>query len=303
MSKNGKRALNAGLISKQEGIFRCPICSSQMEMVYFKSLICSHRHCFDLAKQGYVNMLTRPLKTKYHKKLFEARKMIWASGFFDPLLTQISARIAHEINLKMEPVKILDAGCGEGSHLSGIRERIKDRTAKDILSVGVDIAKDAVYMAAKAYPHTIWCVADIAKFPFAGEQFDFIVNILAPANYVEFQRLLSPQGLVIEVIPERAYLQELREILYPQGNRVYTNDNTTALFRNKLALLDVQHVKYRVPLDCTLLEPLIRMTPLSWGTTEACLKKIMANPPAEITIDLAILFGKKKEFALCLEQK
>lgn len=294
MSKNGRKPLNAGLFSEQEGIFRCPVCSSPMKMVDFKSLICSNRHCFDLAKQGYVNLLPASLKTKYDKQMFESRKIIYQSGFFEPLLEKISERIINELHSQSEPAKILDAGCGEGSHLSSIQETIKSKTANDILSVGVDISKDGIYMAAKAYPHSIWCVADLSKFPFAGKQFNFILNILAPANYSEFQRILTDEGMVIKVIPESAYLQELRAIFYKETNRqVYANDNTLDLFKKNLFLLDVQRVKYVVTLDSSLVDPLLRMTPLLWGTTGEGLLNTQEMNLREVTIDLTILVGKK----------
>ena len=35
----------------------CPICGSKLNTLN-KSLVCAGHHCFDIARQGYVNLLT-----------------------------------------------------------------------------------------------------------------------------------------------------------------------------------------------------------------------------------------------------
>ncbi len=78
-----KKIICAELINKFEKIFQCPICSSPMGIVDLKSLICSNNHTFDIAKQGYVNLMTRSLASRYDKELFESRKIIAESGFLN----------------------------------------------------------------------------------------------------------------------------------------------------------------------------------------------------------------------------
>lgn len=295
MLKWGGFINNAALIAKYVDIFKCPICSGRMEMVNARSLICSNHHCFDLARQGYINLLTHALKTKYDKKMFQARRVIYRSGFFGPLIDRISGEIINEIKNNSERVTMLDAGCGEGFLLSGIIERIEQNTTNDLLGVGVDIAKEGIIIASREYPNSIWCVADLAKCPFESEQFSFILNILSPSNYVEFKRMLSYGGLVIKVIPESNYLQELRHIFYEQTEKEhYSNDKTIELFQENLLLTDMQRLCYSVNMDSTLIEHLVNMTPLSWGTTEERLQKVVEMGLREITVDLTILFGKEK---------
>lgn len=87
VSKYSKKMISAAVIARFQEIFRCPLCSGQMQMINVQSLICSNRHCFDIAKQGYVNLLSQAKKTKYDKRMFEYRRMISKSRFFDPLNT------------------------------------------------------------------------------------------------------------------------------------------------------------------------------------------------------------------------
>ncbi|RBO11051.1 methyltransferase domain-containing protein, partial [Pantoea sp. 3_1284] len=82
------------------------------------------------------------------------------------------------------------------------------------IGIGIDLAKEGIAAASKAYPDIIWSVADLAAMPFADAQVDAILNILSPANYAEFSRLLKPGGVVMKVVPESGYLLELREAFY-----------------------------------------------------------------------------------------
>jgi 23S rRNA (guanine745-N1)-methyltransferase len=128
------------------------------------------------------------------------------------------------------------------------------------LAIGVDISKEGINSAAMDYPNAIWCVSDIANCPFANNQFNFILNILSPANYSEFQRMISDDGMVIKVIPESDYLKELRDILYEGTNKQdYSNDNTLDVFRGNFVLTDVERVRYSFPLNKTLIEPLLHV--------------------------------------------
>lgn len=295
MTKNqGKREMSASLITHHISIYRCPICSAPMQLVEAKSLVCSNRHCFDLARQGYVNFLLRPHKTKYNKQLFRHRKIISHIGFFAPLTRQIGDLIiAHKRSAG--GVKILDAGCGEGSLLSGLLVWMDNNGVHECLGVGLDISKEGVAMAPRQNVQALWCVADLAQSPLASQQFDFIVNILSPSNYAEFQRLLTDAGMLIKIVPGSRYLQELREIFYHQGDqRVYSARDTIELFADQFGLYDKQQLTYSFCPDQALMESLIHMTPLSWGAPAKRLQKALEAEIAEVTVDFTILLGKKK---------
>src|SRR5690625_6399395 len=90
---------SAKVVSEIVDIFRCPICHRSMKVVDFKSLICSNNHTFDFAKQGYVNMLTRPSNQHYDKNLFEARqKIIMESNLYSSLHKKVSEIIGKHLD-------------------------------------------------------------------------------------------------------------------------------------------------------------------------------------------------------------
>jgi 23S rRNA (guanine745-N1)-methyltransferase len=266
-----------------------------MRVVEFESLMCSNRHTYDFTKQGYLNLLTHPIKTKYGKELFEARrKLIADGGFFEPLCEAISDIIEESIGTNQETLSILDTGCGEGSHLATICDIVRSKNQLAVTGVGVDLSKEGVLVAAKNYKNHIWCVADLAHTPFRDKQFDVIFNILSPSNYSEFIRLLKQDGFVVKVVPQSGYLMELREALFDDPNKQsYSNIDTVDHFNKHFTLVKQTRMQYTMNLKHPFIDALVQMTPLTWAITEEKAKAFLEKDSVEITVDLDILIGRK----------
>ena len=283
-----KKVINAQVMESNSHVFRCPICSSGMVMVDKSQLVCLDNHSFDLSKNGYINLAPQAHVTKYDKTLFEARKTVMSSGFFNPVLEYITA-IASEHLEGREQAFILDAGCGEGTHLSAILSQLPG----DTIGAGIDLAKEGITAASKEYPGSIWSVADLANCPFQANQFDVILNILSPANYAEFTRLLKSDGLFIKAVPESGYLKELRAIFYEEGERKDDSDPVVR-FKEHFDSVTTKRLTYLFPLAPALLAPLIRMTPLTWGASNEKIEEALGTAIENITIDFTIITGVKR---------
>ncbi|MCT1400299.1 methyltransferase domain-containing protein [Paenibacillus sp. p3-SID867] len=294
MSNNEKLLKKAQKLSIHEKMFQCPICSGAMKVERMASLECENRHCYDISRQGYVNLLNQTPRTKYDKALFEARKKISGSGFFGPMVEAVTSRLIQAMKSResRKSVRLLDAGCGEGSHLSAILRKLREqRMVPDVLGVGMDIAKEGIVTAAKTSPDPIWCVADLSQSPFADQQFDYILNILSPSNYSEFRRLLTSDGMLVKVIPGSMYLQELRALFYTgTGKETYSNDGTMELFIRHFERIEFDELRYRVILDSNQMKQLIHMTPLSWSIPPEVIER-MPDGEMEVTADFTLLYG------------
>ena len=55
-------------------------------------------------------------------------------------------------------------------------------------------------------------IANLSNLPFRDNSVSCILNILTPANYTEFFRVLGKDGYLIKVIPNAEYLKEIRSI-------------------------------------------------------------------------------------------
>ncbi len=283
---------SARVVNKVVEIFRCPICHRSMKVIDFKSLICSNNHTFDFAKQGYVNMLTRPSNQHYDKKLFEARqKIIMESNLYSSLHEKVSEIIGEHLDESHNPTIIFDAGSGEGSHLQKVIDECRN---KKITGIGLDIAKEGIIMASKNYYNPIWLVGDLADIPLTNQSCQVILNILSPANYTEFKRVLAPEGIIVKIVPRPNYLKELREVIFTDSNkRTYTNEETKALFKQNFQLVSDFRFTYFKELEQTEILNLIQMSPLTWNAEKEQIDSFLNRDSTEITVDLDILIGVK----------
>ncbi|MEK4231032.1 putative RNA methyltransferase [Solibacillus sp. FSL H8-0538] len=276
MGQLSKRAISIQTMKNNEPLFACPICAQAMTVSEEGKMSCASNHSFDIAKQGYINLMHRPAGSMYSKELFEARQQIIVSGLYDTMQQTIASLIEGEA-----PV-ILDTGCGEGSHLQRICTKLENS-----VGVGIDIAKEGILAAAKFYEGLIWCVGDLANSPYNAQSFDTILNILSPANYEEFKRLLKPGGKVIKVVPQAGYLKELRAQAFADSEKEsYSNEQTVERFKESFDRVAVTRITYTMPLEVSLVPKLLEMTPMGWH-----IENHKAIEISEITIDLNILVG------------
>lgn len=284
-----KKMLNAQKIEANAYLFSCPVCSERMELVNSSQLICRENHSFDLSRQGYINLAQQAHVTKYDQALFEARKKVIDSGFFNPLLDCVTELISVQVKDKVNPV-IVDAGCGEGSHLSAILSNL----GEGVTGVGIDLSKEGIIAAAKDHPGNIWAVADLANCPFQDSGFDVVLNILSPANYAQFTRLLKPDGLFVKVVPEIGYLKELRDVFYEKTDRQSDTD-PVARIKEHFDTVKTKRITYDFLLDSELLATLIRMTPLTWGASDEKIEEALRIGIPTVTIDFTVIIASGKQ--------
>lgn len=258
------------------------------------SLVCLQNHCFDLSKTGVVHLLRSPVKkASYDQALFESRNVVYRQGLYQNMIKELSLFIRPYLPNK-EFIYLLDAGCGEGSHLFALSEILRS-WGVNLLSVGIDLAKKGIRLAAKNYPDHIWCVADLANCPFQDQSFDMILNILSPSRYAEFSRILHHDGWLVKVVPESGYLKELRSYFYQgEEKEVYSNQKVIAHFAKHFHILDQKRITYTEPINPTYLQHIIQMTPMTWGAEKEAIQKIMESEIDQITVDLTLIIGKKQ---------
>lgn len=281
-----------GRARKYIPILKCPVCGGRLDTVDSQRLACPQGHSFDMAKQGYLNMnlMTRPTDGHYNKELFAARRnIITSSRLYAPMHETIARLMADRVGEQASAGLVVDMGCGEGSHLQEVLHRFGQT---DWGGVGIDLSKEGIRMAARQYTNGLWLVSDLAHAPLQDQSTQVVLNLLSPANYQEFKRILVPEGVVMKVVPGTGYLRELREALY-SGSKItnYSNAKIVTLFRRHFPEMEVVHLQYRQRLETEQLRDLVRMSPLAWSAEQAKISAFTNREAAEITVDVDLLLG------------
>lgn len=263
--------------------FACPICQENLTLVE-SSLKCNNRHSFDLAKFGYVNLAPQIKQSaNYDKENFQNRQQILEAGFYQAILEAISDLLANSESTKT----ILDIGCGEGFYSRKLQENHSDKTF-----YAFDISKDSVQIAAKSEPNWAvnWFVGDLARLPIKDTSMDILLDIFSPANYGEFRRVLSKDGILIKVIPTENHLKEIRQRVQDQlTNKDYSNQDIKNHFQEHFTILSSQTASLTKTITAEQLQALLSMTPLLFHVDQS---KIDWNQLTEITIEAEVLVGK-----------
>ena len=263
--------------------FACPICQEKLDLVE-TSLKCCNRHSFDLAKFGYVNLAPQiKQSTNYDKENFQNRQQILEAGFYQAILEVVSDLLSNSKNAKT----ILDIGCGEGFYSRKLQERHPDKTF-----YAFDISKDSVQIAAKSEPNWAvnWFVGDLARLPITDASMDILLDIFSPANYGEFRRVLSKDGILIKVIPTKNHLNETRQKVQHQlTNKDYSNQDIKEHFQEHFSIQSIQTASLTKSITAEQRQALLSMTPLLFHVDQT---KIDWSQLTEITIEAEILVGK-----------
>ena len=263
--------------------FACPICQESMTLVE-SSLKCSNRHSFDLAKFGYVNLAPQIKQSaNYDKENFQNRQQILEAGFYQNILKGISNILATKPSAKT----VLDIGCGEGFYSRKLQESHSDKTF-----YAFDISKDSVQIAAKSELNwsVNWFVGDLARLPIKDASMDILLDIFSPANYGEFRRVLSKDGILIKVIPTENHLKEIRQRVQDQlTNKDYSNQDIKEHFQEYFSIQSSQIASLTKPITAEQRQALLSMTPLLFHVDQT---KIDWSQLTEITIEAEILVGK-----------
>ena len=263
--------------------FACPICQENLTLVE-NSLKCNNRHSFDLAKFGYVNLAPQIKQSaNYDKENFQNRQQILEAGFYQAILEVVSDLLSNSKNAKT----ILDIGCGEGFYSRKLQESHSEKTF-----YAFDISKDSVQIAAKSEPNWAvnWFVGDLARLPIKDASMDILLDIFSPANYGEFRRVLSKDGILIKVIPTENHLKEIRQKVQDQlTNKDYSNQDIKNHFQEHFTILSSQTASLTKTITTEQLQALLSMTPLLFHIDQS---KIDWSQLTEITIEAEILVGK-----------
>lgn len=258
----------------------CPNCKNKLLKVN-KSYQCINKHSFDIAKEGYINLLLNKGNSGDNKLMVKARKDFLDKGYFNNLANQILNEI---INLNLKNPSILDVGCADGFYTNTI-----SKINPNIL--GIDISKEAIKLAAKAYKNIEFIVANSKDLPISNSSVDIILSIFSPVFIDEVIRILKDGGILIKITPNSNHLLEMKKIVYE--NVYYTKEKL--IEDNRLILIKSSELSYKLNVSNADLNNLITMTPYYYKTKPSDIYNLEKIERLDITFDFCISIYKKSK--------
>lgn len=220
---------------------RCPVCAAPLHP-YDREVRCPKRHSFNIAKQGYLGLLSGFKATSGDDAaMAAARDTFLSSGAYAPLAGEVAARAAAIVAAASDgrahdpsgertarhgagqtadrnaaaaspvadPPFIVEAGCGTGYYLAAALDAVPEARG-----FGFDTGVRGLRRATRAHNRAIVGSWDVYRpFPLADGCADVVLDVFSPRNPDEFARVLRPGGALVVARPSAEHLCELRAAL------------------------------------------------------------------------------------------
>ena len=271
-------------------IYMCPVCGLALGRDDTR-YACGRGHSFDIAREGYVNLLLAQ-----HKKTTEpgdspamirSRRAFLQQGHYDPVADALNRVLLQARN---RPCRVLDAGCGEGFYLWKLASALSARGLQDAWSLwGCDISKAGIRAAARRAPLSGLAVASSYRLPVLPASLDIVCCVFAPVAAAEFLRVLGDEGLLLILGPGPSHLDGLRRLVY-EAPRAHP----PAPAPDGFALVGRETVSYPLRLqDADSVGHLVSMTPYYWNMDAATQARVLDTPQLETTVDVSLSLYRK----------
>lgn len=268
---------------------RCPIDQVPVTADQ-RSLTCSSGHCFDIAKQGYVNLAVTHSKAANLRSddlaMVTARQRFLASGAFDPILKAVAGRIPGE-SAGRNGRLFVELGAGTAAYLAAALD-----LNEDAHGIAIDLSIPATIRAARSHPRTTAIVSDSwAPLPLADDSVDAVLVAFAPRNLAEIARVLRPGGRLVLASARPAHIQELRDEYELLGIATKNTDRVSAPAEQVgMAITEVAQVQFEMDLEPEQVADLILMGPNAWHVDREALRArvMLDRSPRVVTASVGL---------------
>jgi 23S rRNA (guanine745-N1)-methyltransferase len=279
------------LIVESNVLYVCPVCGGSLQLHQSgKTYTCQNQHSFDLAKEGYLNLL--PVQHKHSKEPGDSKQMMTArrefleAGFYEPMAKTVAMMINANRTVGQN-MRLLDLGCGEGYYSRKIASYCNHH--EQIALHGIDIAKFAIAAAAKKQPNARFIVASSNRLPYPDQYFDFVLRVFAPSDDDELKRVLKSSGHLLTVTPGPRHLWQLKEFIYAEVKE----HASESLVPQGFERLTTQRISYKITPNPQQRMALLQMTPFAWRANESVQQSLSSVSELEIETDFILTLAIK----------
>jgi 23S rRNA (guanine745-N1)-methyltransferase len=261
-------------------LLRCPVCGGSLTLAG-AALRCAEGHSFDIARQGYVNLVPGSADTP---EMVEARDLFLRAGHFRPLGAALAEEAATAVAHR--EVAVLDLGAGTGHHLAAVLDAFPDARG-----IAIDASPAALRRAARAHERAAAVGADAWKpLPVADGVAGLLLSVFAPRNPGEMARVLAPNGALLAVTPTPRHLHELVGPLGLLSVPDDKEDRLDAQLAGHFELTRRRTIEHAMFLTSEESAQLVRMGPSAWHVDERQLAERLASlaDPLAVTASMTL---------------
>jgi 23S rRNA (guanine745-N1)-methyltransferase len=268
-------------------LLRCPVCGDALGEAG-GALRCAAGHCFDIARQGYVNLVPGRADSP---EMVEAREAFLGAGHFRPLASALAeeARVGSPAGGAAAaaggagPVAdgaVLDLGAGTGHHLARVLDALPSARG-----IAVDASPAALRRAGRAHERAAAIGADAWKpLPLRDGIATIVLSVFAPRNADEIARVLAPDGVLLAVTPTTRHLHELVGPLGLLSVPDDKEDRLDAQLAGPFTLESRRTIEHAMFLTSEESAQLVRMGPSAWHLDERSVAEGLAALPDPLTV-------------------
>lgn len=274
----------------QKNTYSCPKCKGPLFPVG-NCYKCFAGHSFDIAKEGYVNLLMGKGGGTHgdNREMLLSRSAFLSYGYYRRMADIVSGFLL-EYGVLDGACRLLDIGCGEGYYTELFANALESLGAE---VYAFDISRDAIKLATrrlgKMQERVSLSVASAYHLPYLDGAFTVATNLFSPLEAKEIARVLCEGGHFVMVIPEENHLFGLKSAIYdtPYKNEVMPFE------LDGFTLVREQRLTYTVSLNKEETLALFKMTPYAYRTSDIGRERVNALTSLDTEIDFHILVYKK----------
>jgi 23S rRNA (guanine745-N1)-methyltransferase len=269
-------------------LLRCPACGDDLTEAD-TALRCPAGHSFDVARQGYVNLVPGRADTP---EMVEARDAFLGAGHFRPLTAALAAEASHVDDATV----VVDLGAGTGHHLAGVLDALPDARG-----IAIDASPAALRRAARAHERAAAIGADAWKpLPLKDGVAALVLSVFAPRNASDIARILAAgrgadagqDGSLLAVTPTTRHLHELVGPLgllsVPDDKQDRLDEQLSSHFR-LAARRTIEHAMFLTRDESA---QIVRMGPSAWHVDERSVAERLALLPEPLTVTASMTLSR-----------